>query len=142
MDLELPGKDEGGTEDQETFVVDEVLFVHQHKCGGSDQSDCGRTQTRKGGNDIFVVLELGKKVGDDQYQYERRQTYGKCGQTGTEDSHKSVSYTHLSDGVKLEDEVTYDFQPKSIATFSGKYAAKLPETDVLNPCLLYTSRCV
>ena len=64
MDLELPGKDEGGTEDQETFVVDEVLFVHQHKCGGSDQSDCGRTQTRKGGNDIFVVLELGKNVGE------------------------------------------------------------------------------
>ena len=64
MDLELPGKDEGGTEDQETFVIDEVLFVHQHECGGGDQSDCGRTQTRKGGNDIFVVLELGKKVGD------------------------------------------------------------------------------
>ena len=41
-----------------------------------------------------------------------------------------------SDGAKLEDKVTYDFQPKSIATFSGKYAAKLPETDVLNPIRL------
>ena len=101
MDLELPGKDEGGTEDQETFVVDEVLFVHQHECGGGDQSDCGRTQTRKGGNDIFVVLELGKKIGDDQYQYERRQTYGKCGQTGTEDSHKwrisGIMYGRIAD---------------------------------------------
>ena len=38
--------------------------------------------------------------------------------------------------AKLEDEVTYDFQPKSIATFSGKYAAKLLETDVLNPIRL------
>lgn len=41
-----------------------------------------------------------------------------------------------SDGVKLEDEVTYDFQPKSIATFSGKYAAKVDETDKLNPIRL------
>ena len=64
MYLEFPSQDKGGAKDQEALVVDEVLFVHQHKCGGSDQSDCGRTQTRKGGNDIFVVLELGKKVGD------------------------------------------------------------------------------
>ena len=40
------------------------------------------------------------------------------------------------DGAKLEDEVTYDFQPKSIKTFSGKYAAALSETDKLNPIRL------
>ena len=48
MDLELPGKDEGGTEDQETFVVDEVLFVHQHECGGGDQSE-GEIENRDDG---------------------------------------------------------------------------------------------
>ena len=40
------------------------------------------------------------------------------------------------DGAKLEDKVTYDFQPKSIKTFSGKYAAALSETDKLNPIRL------
>ena len=30
VNFELPGKDKGGTKDQETFVIDEVFFVHQH----------------------------------------------------------------------------------------------------------------
>ena len=39
-------------------------------------------------------------------------------------------------GAEWEDQVTYDFQPGSINTFSGKYVAKIYEDDNLNPIRL------
>ena len=43
IDLELPGEDECTSEDQEAFIVDEVLAVHQQQGGGCNQSDHYRT---------------------------------------------------------------------------------------------------
>lgn len=45
-------------------------------------------------------------------------------------------FRKVLEGAEWEDQVTYDFQPGSINTFSGKYAAKLLETDKLNPIRL------
>ena len=62
IDLELPGEDECASEDQEAFIVDEVLAVHQQQGGGGNQADCSRTKAVERGCYIFVVPEFGKGV--------------------------------------------------------------------------------
>ena len=62
IDLKFPGKEKRGPEDQETFVVDEVLVVHQQQCGGGNQADRCRAKAVESGCHIFIVPEFGKGV--------------------------------------------------------------------------------
>ena len=87
MDFELPRQDEGGQEYQDTLIVDEVLVIHQEKCGGGNQADRNRAQPKEGSLYILVILEFRKEIRNRQDQEERRKADGKGRQAGTEDGH-------------------------------------------------------